>query len=299
MQWKPRHRMGAGLIMLLLLGLTLGGGLFVGSYDLGRAEVWEILLDRNHPQAVILWDLRIPRLLLAFLSGCVLTLGGYFMQALIKNPLADPYIMGLTAGAGFGVNLLVLGLLPMFGIGALAWATPLAAGIGGLGSLLLVMGLGWRSMYEDSSRLLIAGVAAASIFTALTGILIYLKADSDQIRQIVFWSFGSFHRANWLAVHLSIILALLTVIFGFTQARKLDLLALGDIHAQTLGLRVTRFKILLLVFTSLSVGGTVAFTGPIGFVGMMIPHFSRAIWGGLHRPNVVLGSLLGGTYLLA
>jgi iron complex transport system permease protein len=265
--------------------------------DLPAGEIWQILTGADHPQAVIVWDLRLPRLLLGVLAGAVLSLGGFYMQALIKNPLADPYIMGLTAGAGLGVNLVVLGLIPLTGLAG--WSYPLLAGLGGLSSLALVLALGWRSLFEDSARLLIAGVAVSSIFTAVTGVLIYTQADSDQVRQLVFWSFGSLARAQWPAVQLSAGLLAVALLFGWLNGRRLDVLVLGDGTAQSLGLRVTRMKLGLLIVTSLTVGGTVAFTGPIGFVGMMIPHFSRAFFGAAHRPNLLLGSLLGGTYLLA
>jgi len=289
--WVGIAGLGLGLLLTLLLGLQ------TGSFDFSWAEILTLLGDRSHPQALIIWDLRLPRLLLAFGTGIVLSLGGFFMQALIKNPLADPYIMGLTAGAGFGVNLVVLGLVPA--LSAAAWSYPIFAALGGLGSLALVLALGWRSLFEDSARLLIAGVAVSSIFTAATGVLIYTLAESDQVRQLVFWSFGSFGRARWEAVQVASMLALGSLIFGWVYARRLDLLLLGDASAQSLGMRVPRAKLLLLLMASVTVGGTVAYTGPIGFVGMMVPHFSRAIWGGNHRRNLLPGALLGGTYLMA
>lgn len=285
----------AGLLLALLLTLVLG--IQTGSIDLSAAEIWDILRDKTHPQAVIVWDLRLPRLLLGVCSGAVLSLGGFYMQALIKNPLADPYIMGLTAGAGLGVNLVVLGLIPLGSMAGFSY--PLMAGVGGLSSLALVLALGWRSLFEDSARLLIAGVAVSSIFTAVTGVLIYTQADSDQVRQLVFWSFGSLAKAQWSAVQVSAALLLIALLWGWLNGHRLDVLVLGDATAHSLGLRTTRLKLLLLFVTSLTVGGTVAFTGPIGFVGMMIPHFSRAFFGAAHRPNLLLGSLLGGTYLLA
>ncbi len=293
------HKFTLGLVgLLVIMAGVLVVGLQTGSFPLSTTELWEILTHPDHPNAVIVWDLRIPRLLLAFITGVILSIGGYFMQALIKNPLADPYIMGLTAGAGLGVNLVVLGIIPLGFLG-IGLAYPTMAGVGGLFSLGLVLAMGWRSFYEDSARLLIAGVAVSAIFTAVTGILIYTMADSDQIRQLVFWSFGSFHRANWTAVHVTALLLVMALAYGLINARKLDLLLLGDVTAQSLGLRVFRSKFWILVVTSLTVGGTVAFTGPIGFVGMMIPHFGRSIWGHAHRPNLILGGLLGGTYLCA
>ncbi|MEL6134970.1 MAG: iron ABC transporter permease, partial [Bacteroidota bacterium] len=233
--------------------------------------------------------------LLSLLAGGVLTLSGFYMQALIKNPLADPYIMGLTAGAGFGVNIVILGIVPVATY--TIWTYPTFAALGAMATLLLVVGLGFRALLEDNSKLLIAGVAVSAIFTAATGVMIYLLADNDQLRQLIFWSFGSFAKATWDAVAVTGLMLLIGVVFGQLNHRKLDVLSLGDHQAQSLGLEVRRFKYSLLFWTSLIVGGTVAFTGPIGFVGMMIPHFSRSLFGGLHRTNLWLGTLLGGVYL--
>lgn len=286
--WMP-------LVIFLSLPLALMMGLGTGSFDLSWKEIGGILLGGAHPQAYVIWELRLPRVLLGFFAGATLTLGGYYMQALIKNPLADPYIMGLTAGAGLGVNILILGLIPIAAY--TVFTVPIFAGIGAILSLGLVLLLGMRSLQEDSARLLIAGVAVASIATALTGILIYKLADSDQVRQMVFWSFGSLAKATPVQVWISAGLWLLALLGGLAAAKALDLLVTGDLHAQSLGLPVLRFKLGLLVLTSISVGGVVAFTGPIGFVGMMIPHFSRALLGASHRPNLWWGSLLGGSYL--
>ncbi|MEM7371104.1 MAG: iron ABC transporter permease [Bacteroidota bacterium] len=291
-----RQRQGIGLLVLLLLaGVSMLLGLHTGSYDFSSKEIFQAIIDPAFKDRMIIVDLRLPRVLLALLSGGILALGGFYMQVLIKNPLADPYIMGLTAGAGFGVNLLILGIIPLAGMTIFTY--PIAAGLGGLGSLALLALLGFRGFYQDNAKLLIAGVAVASIFTALTGILIYTWADSDQIRNLVFWSFGSFGKANWEAVQVCVLLLLVAILFGLRYSRSLDVLYLGDLQAQTLGMSVVRMKWMILILTSLVVGGSVAFTGPIGFVGMMIPHVCRGLFGGSHRPNILLGSLLGGSYL--
>lgn len=291
-----RQRQGIGLLLLLLLaGFSVLLGLHTGSYSFSSQDIFQALLNPDFPDRMIIMDLRLPRVLLALLSGAILALGGFYMQVLIKNPLADPYIMGLTAGAGFGVNLLILGIIPLAGMTLFTY--PIAAGLGGLGSLALLALLGFRGMSQDNAKLLIAGVAVASIFTALTGILIYKWADSDQIRNLVFWSFGSFGKANWEGVQVCTVLLAAAMLFGIRYGRSLDLLYLGDLQAQTLGMSVVRMKWLILIVTSLVVGGSVAFTGPIGFVGMMIPHACRALFGGNHRPNIILGALLGGSYL--
>ncbi|MCI4670457.1 MAG: iron ABC transporter permease [Bacteroidia bacterium] len=283
------------LVLLGILVLVLVLGLQTGSSDISWNEILGILAGAENSNRLIVIDLRLSRVLLALCTGAVLTLSGFFMQVLIRNPLADPYIMGVTAGAGLGVNLLILGLIP---IGVYSMFTlPLFAGLGAALSLFLVMLMGFRAFYEDNSRLLIAGVAVSAMFTAATGLLIYTQAQDDQIRQMVFWSFGSLDKGNWESVRVCSIVLLVGWSSGILLHRRLDVLGLGDIEAQSLGMNVIRMKIGLLILASLIVGATVAFTGPIGFVGMMIPHFSRSFFGGLHLKNIVFGTLLGGIYL--
>jgi iron complex transport system permease protein len=205
--------------------------------------------------------------------------------------------MGLTAGAGFGVNLFILGMLPL--PLAAAWGLPVSAALGGFLSLLLVVVMGFGSLKQDNAKLLIAGVAVSAIFMALTSFLIYLYAAGDDVRQIVFWTFGNFGKANWHAVQVVLFLLVVSSLFGWIFARPMDVLLLGDQQAHSLGLSVRNAKLIILLVTAVCVGGTVAFTGPIGFVGMMIPHFSRSLFGSAHRTSMLLGGLLGAVFLLA
>lgn len=294
---SPRIKLISSVLLGFLLLFVVLGGLSTGSFSFTFGEVIQALLGREVSHGDIILQLRLPRVLLALLAGATLSLGGFFMQALIKNPLADPYIMGVTAGAGFGVNLAILGFVPLAAFSV--FTLPMFASLGAVSSLLLVLVLGFRSFFEDNAKLLIAGVAVGSLFTALTGVLIYAFADSDQLRQVIFWTFGGVHRASWPAVGMGAGLLVLGWAFAFINARKMDVLLLGDLDARSLGLRVSAFKVVLLLITSLVVGGVVAFTGPIGFVGMMIPHASRAIWGASHVHSMLPGSILGGTFLCA
>ncbi|RMG16866.1 MAG: iron ABC transporter permease [Bacteroidetes bacterium] len=291
-----KHLLMAAVLaaLLVLVGLA---GLATGPYPFSLGDILRVLAGQEVPHGELIIQLRMPRVLLAFITGAVLSCGGFFMQALIKNPLADPYIMGVTAGAGLGVNLLILGLIPIAQFTLFTY--PLFAALGAVLSLLVVLVLGFRLLYEDNARLLIAGVAVASLFTAITGVLIYTLADSDEVRRMIFWTFGSLHRAHWPAVYVSACLLLMALLYGFLFARRMDVLLLGDLDARSLGMRIIAFKLSLLLITSLTVGGIVAFTGPIGFVGMMIPHFSRSVLGAAHRPNILLGSLAGGIFLCA
>ena len=279
---------------LLLFGCLLS--LTTGSFDLDFGEIWHAIVQENHPARVVVWDIRLPRVLLAALAGAILSIGGFYMQALVRNPLADPYIMGLTAGAGLGVNLGILGIIPLsLGIAG----KPLWAALGGSISLLILLGLSFRSLKSDSNKLLIAGVAVSAMLTALTGFLIYRFAEDDQIRSMVFWTFGSLQFADWQGVFFAFPAWLFAILFGLIAGRKLDLLMLGETTAQSLGLQIARFKLVILLVASISVGLVVAFTGPIGFVGMMIPHACRSIFGFGHRQNLVFASLLGGAFLPA
>jgi iron complex transport system permease protein len=289
---RNRQRLSAWLLPFLTL-LAAALHLRTGTYALSYGEIAAALGGAEGPAAFAVRELRLPRLLLALFTGANLALGGYYMQALVRNPLADPYVMGLTAGAGLGVNMLILKVLPL----AAAWLFPFFAGAGALLSLLLVLALGFRALESDSARLLIAGVAVGSLCTALTGLLIYARAEDDQLRQILFWSFGSFDRAGWAGVEVSGALLLLSLAGGWLLGPSLDVLSLGDAQARSLGLDTARMRVGVLLLSSLTVGGNIAFTGPVGFVGMMIPHFSRSLLGASHRPALPLAALMGGGFL--
>lgn len=284
------------LVLLLALPLLVVLGMETGMKDMGLGETLDLFFNGDGLQREILVDLILPRVVMALLSGAILTLGGFLMQALVKNPLADPYIMGLSAGAGFGVNLKLLGII---GIGAGAYVLPFFAFVGALLSLVLLLALGYRAMYQDSARLLIAGVAVSSLFMALTGLLIYVFSENDTLHQVIFWSFGSFAASHWEDVYVVAVLLALLWAFTYAWGNRLDLLVMGDRQAGSLGMQVPRAKLMILGVTALCVGGSIAYTGPIGFVGMMIPHFSRGVFGLKHRHNILFGSLLGGTFLLA
>lgn len=285
------------LILIPAALLAAWAGLMTGSYDLAPGELLRILAGGPHPQADVVLSIRLPRLVQAFATGAALALGGILMQALLRNPLAEPYIMGLTAGAGLGVNLLILGIIPVAGYTLFTY--PLFAAAGGALSLMLVMGLGQRSLHEDNARLLIAGVAVSAICTALSGLLIYLTADSDQIRQVVFWSFGSFGKATGAGAWTGMVLATLGVLASWMLGPALDVLALGAEPAASLGMRVARVRAGVIALAALVTGGVVAFAGPVGFVGMIVPHVARAWIGGTHRRYLAPACVMGGTYLTA
>lgn len=282
-------------LLILLLPISIILHLLTGSFDLTLGEIFTALSGAPTPHSNILFQIRLPRMLMAIESGSILSLGGLYMQTLVRNPLADPYIMGITSGAGLGVNLLFCGVLPFISINL--FTVPIFAWIGALASILLVVALGFKTLYQNSERMLMAGVATSSICTAFSGLLIYRFSDSDQMRKIIFWTFGNLEKATWDGVYIGTGMLIIAIVFGLLFARKMDLLLTGEIAAHTLGMNVRQTKLVILLVTSLIVGGVTAFSGPIGFVGMMIPHFSRSLNGGLHFRNVIYSALIGGTYL--
>lgn len=282
-------------LLIVAIPLILFLGMNIGVWDLSPSEVIDLIFAPESLPKVIVRDLRLTRVLMAMLSGGLLTLGGFMMQALVRNPLADPYIMGLSAGAGFGANLRLLGIITIGGFALL----PLYAFIGACLSLGLLLLLGFRHLASNSTRLLIAGIAVSSFFVALTGLMIYTAQDSEDLRAVIFWSFGSFAGTSWEAIWVSSILLITLWGFAITNSHRLDLISMGDLQARSLGMRTGYMKLWILGLTSLCVGGSIAYTGPIGFVGLMVPHFSRSILGGLHGPNLLFGTLLGAVFLAA
>ena len=288
--WK----VGIGLTGVLFFAV----GLHLGPYDISLLDALSTVIGFSTEYPHIIMEIRLPRVLVAFLSGAILALSGFYMQVLIRNPLADPYIMGVTAGAGLGVNLLILGIVTLPIVTFFSY--PIFAGLGALLSLLFIFLLGFRTLMYDTYKLLIAGVAVSSICTALMGLLIFLYADADQIRRIVYWTFGNLERAQmWEVIYIGTGMWAISLAFGWRYGIHLDVLATGEVQAEQLGMRIKRMKLGLLLVSTLTVGAMVAFTGPIGFVGMMVPHIARSLFGSMHRQNVIWGSLLGGVFLMA
>jgi len=283
----------AGLIALS--AATLTAALLIGSVDVGAAAVWSVLQGDGDPlQRSVLLDLRLPRALSAFAVGGLLALAGTLMQVLLRNPLADPYILGVSGGAA------VAALLAMLVGGAGLVLTGAAFG-GALLTMLLVFALARRQGSWTAVRLLLTGVVIASGWAALIGLILAISPDTT-LRGMLFWLMGDLEFAAhplgaWLALAAGLAVAL-------TLARDLNVLARGDLQARTLGVPVALLFPLLYVLTSLLTAAAVTLAGSIGFIGLIVPHLLRLLGGGDHRvllPGAVLlgGSLLTGADTLA
>lgn len=286
----------AGIVLTLLL---LGLGLRVGSYATDYAFIFKTLRRYNpaDPAQLVLVQLRLPRLLLAWLAGASLALSGYLLQTLVTNPLADPYLLGTASGASLGAIVAYL-FFPALTLAGL-YLPPLAALAGGLLATVLVVAIGTRRGRVLPAPLLLGGVAVGALAAAVGSLITFLKADQGNLQTVVFWAFGSFERAGWsvLGYPAAVLVVSLTLLV-FLQ-KDLNLLLLGEERAQALGLPVARLRWLLLAVVAALTGGVVALCGPVGFVGLVVPHLTRGLLGAAGRFNLAFCAVLGGSFLLA
>ena len=285
-----------GLVLLLALVLL---GLRVGSYATSYPFILHTFrhYDPTNPAQLVLVQLRLPRLLLALLAGASLAVSGYLLQTLVTNPLADPYLLGTASGASLGAiaSYVLVPSLTFMGV----YLPPVAALVGAFGATVLVLALGTRRGQILPAPLLLAGVAVGALAAALGSLLTFLAAGEGSLRGVVFWAFGSFERASWSVLpYPAAALGISLFVLAFLQ-KDLNLLLLGEERASALGLPVARRRWLLVLLAAGLTGGVVALCGPVGFVGLLVPHLTRGLLGATGRYNLLVCAVLGGGFLLA
>jgi iron complex transport system permease protein len=284
-----RLRLG---ILGLVVAASILAGLSSGAVPLPPSEVWAGLWRGDSEASAIVRDLRAPRVLLAFLVGGSLGVCGAALQAMIRNPLAEPYLLGLSSGAGLGA---VIAIASRAGS---AWAVPLAAFVGALSAVALVYRLSLVSGRRlDPHVLLLSGVVVGAFAGALMSAIMVLS-DAPGVRNAFLWLLGGFGAASWSALTVFAVYASLPVGLLFYHARSLDLIALGDEPAQHLGLDVDRLRRVVYLSTALLTAASVATCGIIGFVGLVVPHAVRTMSRPLHRTLLPLVFLVGGCFLV-
>ena len=244
----------------------------------------------------IVWQLRLPRALLAFIVGGGLGMIGASMQTLVRNPLAEPYILGISSGATAGASLFYLGFLPPLISRALSM--PIAAFLGGLCAILIVYSVAGSRGRISVTRLLLAGVAVASLMGALSSFITLSSPDPDRMRSVLFWLLGSLHLATWTALIWPSIAVAIGLFVLLILARPLDGMLTGDEAAHSLGVSVESVKRILIVLASMVTGSIVAASGAIGFVGLIVPHAVRSFTGVTHRRVLPASFIGGGIFLL-
>ncbi|MFD3524675.1 FecCD family ABC transporter permease [Streptomyces sp. NPDC058653] len=301
---KPSRRPGrtwlltAGLLGALLVLCLLSAGL--GAYDIPLGDVLSSVRHRTGlggaalervPESV-LWKVRLPRVVLALLVGASLGCAGALMQGVFGNPLAEPGVIGISAGAAVGaVASIALGLSFLGN-----WTVTVCAFVSGLLTVLLVYAMSRSGGRTEVVTLILTGIAVNAFAGALIGLAVFV-ADNAQISQITFWQLGSLAQATWPKVLAVLPCALIGLAVAPFYARKLDLLALGERPARHLGVEVERLRIVLVLVVALLTAAAVAVAGIITFVGLLVPHLLRMANGPGHR-FLVPGSALGGALVL-
>ncbi|MEJ3405824.1 putative F420-0 ABC transporter permease subunit [Rathayibacter sp. YIM 133350] len=287
-----------GAVLVVLLVASVVAAVAIGPAGLTPADVWNSVLAHlgvGKPTLPalrdgIVWQLRMPRVLTAAAVGAGLALCGVIMQAVTRNPLADPYLLGLSSGASVGAVIVVV----------LGWAIalPVAAFAGALLALVATLGLAGSGGRITPTRTVLAGLAVSSVFGAVTSLIIFWSATGDSYREILNWLLGSLAGARWSSVAVTVAALVVVGIPLLASARSLDAFAFGDTTASALGVHVNRTRWLLLGGTAVLTGVLVSVSGAIGFVGLILPHAVRLLTGPGHRALLPLSALAGALFLV-
>ncbi|MBQ8087228.1 MAG: iron ABC transporter permease [Clostridia bacterium] len=288
----------AGILCLLL-------GMCAGSVPIGlgdtAASVGSKLFSNALPEhippitASILWNLRMPRAVMAFLVGAALAASGATMQSVLRNPLASSYTLGVSSGASLAVGLTIL---TGFTLPVLAGYTlPLSGFLGGLGTVFLAMGLAGRFDHHlENTTIILVGMVLSlmvnAIFTLLTAYA------GDKLHQLIFWQMGSFSGQSWSNCGLMLAVVCFGVLALMRYGREMDLMTFGEAQALSAGVELKRVKWILIALSSLLTGTAVAFVGVIGFVDLIAPHIVRRVFGSNHRVVVPMSALFGGGFMV-
>ena len=316
--WKENQKLrmdwaGTGVVwfLVLLLAVSLTAAVTFGTMSLPIRDVYGVLyykavhffLGAEVPTQWaegsalhdVVWLIRLPRLVLGAAVGAALALCGVVMQAIVKNPLADPYILGISSGASLGATLATL-----FSIGAV-WGTKSVGVMAFAGALMIscavlfLANLGGRA---TAVKLLLAGSALSAVCNAFSNFAIYLRNDDHAPSQIIRWTMGGLGAANWQDNQIFVLAVLAGTLFFITQCRTLNLMLLGDDNAVTLGTDLHWHRIAYLLVTSLLIGLAVYNAGTIGFVGLVVPHGVRLLLGTDHRRLIPVSALVGTIFLV-
>lgn len=290
------------LIIAGLAALSFVVSLSFGSVDYSRSEVWEVvrqhLAGETYPdQAVdaVVWELRAPRGLLALIVGAGLALAGVTMQTLVRNPLADPYLLGISSGASVGATaVLVFGVLSGFGLYSLS----AGALIGALVATLTVYAVTIAQGGLTPLRLILSGVVLSSAFSALASFLVFKGPDARAAQGVMFWMLGSVAGGQWNKLLIPAVVVLVAFVILMLSSRQMDALAAGPDTAAALDVRVGLLRQGLFFVQALLVGAMVAVAGGIGFVGLVIPHLARILVGSLHRRLLPVAAVFGALFMV-
>lgn len=301
----PRSRSNAPLIVggVVALLLSLSFAISLGAVPVPLQTVWGVFLNKLVPDLIdptwsqgreaIVWEIRFPRALLAMMVGAGLALVGASLQAVTRNPLADPHLLGISSGGAFGAILALLHTGLFLGL----LTVPLLAFLGALAATAIVLGVSRFADAISADRLVLAGVAVSFIIMAGANVLIFL-GDPRATHVVVFWMLGGLGLAQWGQLIYPLVVLVVCAVWLLARAGDLNAMTVGDETASTLGIPVGRFRLSVFVAGALITGVMVAFSGIIGFVGLMVPHVARLLVGGDYHRVLPASAFIGAIFLL-
>jgi iron complex transport system permease protein len=281
-------------IMLLILAVVILVSLSLGTAHVSIQSIINAVtgnMSADDPSRLIIFRIRLPRIMLAGVVGFALSLGGVVFQAILRNPLADPFVLGVSSGSAFGaVVAIFLGLGFTIGVPVISFA-------GALFTIYLVMTIGARKIGVESTTILLTGVIINAFFTAIIMFFIAVAAD-DRLHTMLFWLYGDLSQSKFSQLFIIGPFVLISSIILFSFARDLNIITTGEENAAQMGVEVSRIKVAGLVIVSLTMGLVVAFSGLIGFVGLIVPHLSRMAFRSDHRLLIPVASIGGAIFLI-
>ncbi|MDT1987239.1 MAG: iron ABC transporter permease [Planktomarina sp.] len=298
-----KTRLTLGIFGLVVLLLSLSFAVSIGTVSVPTSTVWAIISNKvwpdlvdqtwSHGREAIVWEIRFPRALLAMMVGAGLAIVGASLQAVTRNTLADPHLLGISSGGAFGAILALLHTGMFLGL----LTVPILAFIGALLATIIVLGVSRLADATSADRLVLAGVAVSFIVMAGANALIFL-GDPRASHTVVFWMLGGLGLAQWSQLLYPLVILLVCSLWLISRASLLNAMTVGDETATTLGISVARFRLAVFVNGALITGVMVAFSGIIGFVGLMVPHIARMLVGGDYTRVLLASALIGAIFLL-
>nr|WP_267595533.1 iron ABC transporter permease [Carbonactinospora thermoautotrophica] len=294
----PLLVLGVGLVLSVIAGIALGPTVVplgdVLRYLDAAITGGSIRADEVTAYSIV-WNVRAPRVLLAAVVGAGLSVVGVAVQALVRNALADPFVLGISSGASVGATaVVVFGLFS--GLGVLALST--AAFLGALAATVLVYLAARSRLGLTPLRLVLTGVALAYAFQAVMSVLVFLSPNGQAAQTVLFWLLGSLGAATWESLPLALVAVVVAVVVLLRRSTALDVLSMGDETAASLGVDAARLRRQLFVLTAVVTGVLVAVSGAIGFVGLVLPHVVRMVVGSAHRRVLAVAPLAGACFLV-
>ncbi len=289
------------VIVLLpyIMGILFVVDIFIGSANISIKTIFDFFLGNSNDNTLvyILTQVRIPRVITAVVVGAGLSLAGLLLQTLFHNPMAGPYVLGISSGAGLGVGIYTMTAASLFAVHPMLNATGqvVAAMIGAGAVFLLVLSFSWR--LSDTVSLLIIGIMLGALASSVVGILQFF-APPELVHRFVIWSLGSLGSTTWLHLFIIVPVFILTVIGSVIMIKPLDAFLMGENHARIIGVNIGVVRLLLIVISSVMVGTITAFTGPIGFIGMTVPHMVRLLTGKVTFKYLLPGVIFLGPIIL-